>query len=576
MINMKKLTIYLTGFALFSLSGCVDLDYNEVTTDDEEWVYNSPVYGVDRLVNDIYAQFQNEFENNYNGAFRASATDEADYVQLNSDVHRFYNGSWSPQNPLPEFWKNNYIAIHEANNFLEKLDKISLEDYIYNTAEGTDYETLKSRFELYPYEVRALRAYYYFELVRAYGDVPLVLSTLTPEQANVLERTSAEKVFQFIVDECDAIAEYLPISYRTEKSRQLGRTSRPFVLSLKARALLYAASPLFNPENDRSKWEKAAEANKLIIDKSKEWGISLSTYATLWGNDSFATNKEFIFAIAKNEDNTFERQNYPIGIEGGNSGNCPTQSLIDQYEYQSGPNAGKTFGEVYPGSVNLTDNVPYDGLDPRFAMTVVKNGDQWPENSNQQMVIQTYENGFHASPKYNATTTGYYLRKYMNGGTDLTPNVNSSFRHAWIVMRLAEFYYNYAECIYHLTGNADNGGNYGLSANEAINVVRDRSDVEMPHFTGNPSDFLARYERERLVEFAFEDQRFWDVRRWKKGAIYFNDVKGAKLVRDNDGTVTLTRVSLTRSQWNEKFNLFPVPYSEIKKNSNLLPQNAGW
>ncbi|MDE6109946.1 MAG: RagB/SusD family nutrient uptake outer membrane protein, partial [Muribaculaceae bacterium] len=377
----------------------------------------------------------------------ASATDEASYALINSGIHTFYNGGWSANNPIPDYWKNNYTAIHEANNFLEKLDKIDLSDYIYSTSSETAYETLRARFELFAYEVRALRAWYYFELVRTYGDVPLVLTTLTIDEANNVERTPAAKVFEFIVDECDAIAEFLPINYREEMSQHLGRTSRPFVMALKARALLYAASPLFNESNDLAKWQRAAEANKYIIDHAEEWGIKIGTYASLWGNTSF-TNNELIFAVAKSEDNTFERQNYPVGLEGGSSGNCPTQSFIDQYEYQTGDNAGRTFGEVHAGIVNLTTEHPYDDLDPRFAMTVVKNGDFWPLNSNQQREIQCYIGGFNAAPKVNATPTGYYLRKYVDGNSDLTPNVNSSFRHAWIVMRLPEFYYNYAECIY--------------------------------------------------------------------------------------------------------------------------------
>lgn len=571
-----KANIFTTAVAagiLVASGSCADLDYNELTTNDEEWVYDSPIYGVEKLVNDVYAQLTNGFENNWNGALLASATDEAAYALINSGVHTFYNGGWSANNPMPDYWKNNYTAIHEANNFLEKLDKIDLSDYIYSTSSETAYETLRARFELFAYEVRALRAWYYFELVRTYGDVPLVLTTLTIDEANNVERTPADKVFEFIVDECDAIAEFLPISYREEMSQHLGRTSRPFVMALKARALLYAASPLFNESNDLAKWQRAAEANKYIIDHAEEWGIKIGTYASLWGNNSF-TNNELIFAIAKTEDNTFERQNYPVGLEGGSSGNCPTQSLIDQYEYQSGDNAGRTFGEVHPGIVNITTERPYDGLDPRFAMTVVKNGDLWPLNSNQQREIQCFTGGFNAAPKVNATTTGYYLRKYVDGNSDLTPNVNSSFRHAWIVMRLPEFYYNYAECVYALTGNADAAGDLGMSANEAINVVRGRSDVQMPPFTGNPADFLKRYERERLVEFAFEDLRFWDVRRWKKGAQYFAEVQGAELERRSDGNILLTRNRIART-WDEKYNLFPIPHSERMKNPKLT-QNTGW
>lgn len=572
---MKKLLYKSLIFSsiLFSQASCVDLNYNEITTNDEEWVYDSPIYGVDRLVNDIYAQLMNGFENNYNGALLASATDEADYALLNSDIHKFYNGGWTANNPLPDYWKNNYTAIHEANNFLEKLSKISLEDYIYSTTEGTSYEELKARFDLFPYEIRALRAYYYFELVRTYGDVPLVLSTLSIEEANNVERTPADQVFKFIVDECDAIAEYLPVNYRTEMSQQIGRTSRPFVMALKARTLLYAASPLFNPTNDLSRWKAAAEANKYVIDKASEWNISMGKYEALMGNNSF-NGSELIFAIAQEASNSFEQFNYPIGIEGGQSGNCPTQTLVDQYEYKAGQYAGKTFGEVNNGSIDVTTDDLYKNLDPRFAMTIVKNGDFWPNNSNQQMKIETYEGGFHASPKYNATPTGYYLKKYVDGNTDLTPNVNSSYRHAWIVMRLAEFYLNYAECMYQLTHDAEAKGEYGMSANEAINVVRLRIDVMMPKFTGNPSDFEERYERERLVEFAFEDHRFWDVRRWKKGSKYFANVNGADLKKDATGKITLSRKSLSRN-WDEKYNLFPIPYSEIKKN-NKLYQNEGW
>lgn len=568
-----RIKLFPILLAAFSLCACVNLNYNEITTNDEDWVYDSPLYGVEKLVYDVYAQLMNGFENNYNGALLASSTDEADYARLDSDIHKFYNGGWTVNNPFPEYWINNYTAIHEANAFLEKLDKISLEDYIYSVTEETSYDALKTRFELFPYEVRALRAYYYFELVRAYGDVPLVLSTLTLKEANNVERTPAAEVMKFIVDECDAIMESLPIDYKKEKSQQLGRTNRPFILALKARTLLYAASPLFNPNNDIKKWEAAAAANKEVIDRCEEWGIKLDKYSALSGNNSF-TNPEIIFAVAKTESNVFEQQNYPIGIEGGNSGNCPTQSLVDQYEYKSGPNTGKTFGEVHSGSVNITTENPYDGLDPRFEMTVVKNGDLWPLNTNQQMSIQTYEGGFNASPKYNATRTGYYLRKFVDGNSDLSPNYNSSFRHAWIIMRLAEFYYNYAEAIYKITGDADSKGEFGMSANEAINVVRGRSDVKMPNFSGNPANFIELYERERLVEFAFEDLRFWDVRRWKKGANYFKNVNAARLVKAENGDITLNR-SLFSRQWDEKYNLFPIPYSEIKKNSKLT-QNTGW
>ena len=153
-MNMK-LAKYILSFALLSIgaTSCVDLDYTEVTTNDEEWIYQSPVYGVQRLVTSVYARIPNGFDKNYeggSGATLAAATDEADCSISSSSVHRFYNGGWSPQNAFPFTWENSYSAIAEANNFLEKLDKIDLSDYESNT----DYAAMKAKFE----EARAAQA----------------------------------------------------------------------------------------------------------------------------------------------------------------------------------------------------------------------------------------------------------------------------------------------------------------------------------------------------------------------------------------------------------------------------------
>ena len=109
-----------------------------------------------------------------------------------------------------------------------------------------------------------------------------------------------------------------------------------------------------------------------------------------------------------------------------------------------------------------------------------------------------------------------------------------------------------------------------MTANEAVNVLRNRADIQMPKFTEDGEAWVQRYERERLVELAFENHRFWDVRRWKKGAQYFRTIQVASI----SGSLILTRSTLTR-QWDEKFNLCPIPQSELKKNPNLT-QNPGW
>ena len=544
-----------------ALTSCADLDYTEETTRDEAWTFDYYENGIKNLVFDVYAQlYNNELESN-SAYFLAGATDEAQYALETGAVNNYVNGGWSPANPYSNTWTKSYTAIADVNMYLEKIDQTDISDWQYNA----DYKNWIAQMEMFPYELRFLRAYFYFELFRAYGDVPLVTTTLTNGQANNIKRTPADEIVKFITDECDAIAPYLPESYATEYGSEVGRATRIAVFALKARTLLYAASPLHNPNGDQTRWAKAAEACKHILDNASAWGLKLSAYGSLWGHDAFF-NPELILGLGRGESNTFEMANYPVGVENGSSGNCPTQSLVDQYEYQDN---GETFGERHSEDFNLGKVNPYEGLDPRFGLTVVKNGDEWPSNGAQKRVMETYVGGFNGSPKYGATPTSYYLRKYVDGSCVTTADNQTTRRHTWILFRLGEFYLDYAEAVFHATGSA-NDNSYGMTANEAINVLRSRSDIQMPKFTEDGDAWVARYERERLVELAFENHRFWDVRRWKKGAQYFSTVQGATI--SSDGTFRRTTIN---RQWNDKFNFYPIPQSELKKNPNLT-QNPGW
>ena len=556
----------LYRIAIFILAGvitasCVDLNYTEQNTRDEEWTYEYFENGIKNMVFDVYAQiYNNEFEDN-SAYFLAGATDEAQYALETGAVNNYVNGGWSAANPYSRTWSKCYTAIADVCMYLEKLDQADISEWQYNA----EYKNWVQQMELFPYELRFLRAYFYFELLRSYGDVPLVTTTLTNAQANSITRTPADEIVKFIVDELDDVAPYLPVSYVTEVNSEIGRATRVAAFALKARTLLYAASPLFNPTNDQTKWAKAAEACKYILDNASVWGLKLSSYGSLWGHDAFY-NPELIFGLGRGESNSFERANYPVGVENGSSGNCPTQSFIDQYEYQDN---GQTFGQRYPGSIDLNEVDPYEGLDPRFALTIVKNGDEWPSNGSQKKIIETFHGGFNAAPKYGATPTGYYLRKYVDGSCVTTADNQTTRRHTWILFRLGEFYLDYAEAVFHATGSANDPA-YGLTANEAINKLRSRSDIAMPAFTEDGEAWVERYERERAVELAFENHRFWDVRRWKKGAQYFRSVQVANI----SANLQLTRASVSR-QWDDKYYFYPIPQSELKKNPNLT-QNAGW
>ncbi|SKC38205.1 Starch-binding associating with outer membrane [Bacteroidales bacterium WCE2004] len=548
-------------FAGIVLASCADLNYTEENTRDEEWTYEYFANGIKNMVFDVYAQLYNgEFDPN-SAYFLAGATDEAQYALETGAVNNYTNGGWSAANPYSNIWTKSYTALADIHMYLEKIDQADISEWQYNP----DYAKWAQQLEIFPYELRFLRAYFYFELFRAYGDVPLVTTTLTNMQANSVERTPADQIVKFIVDELDAVAPYLPVSYVNEAEAEIGRATRVAAFALKARTLLYAASPLFNPSNDASKWAKAAEACKFFLDNAETWGLKLSAYGSLWGHDAFF-NPELIFGLGRGESNDFEKANFPIGVENASSGNCPTQSFIDQYEYADN---GETFGHRYPGEIDLNTVDPYEGLDPRFALTVVKNGDEWPTNGAQKKVIETFVGGFNAAPKYGATPTGYYLKKYVDGSSVTTANNQVTRRHTWILFRLAEMYLDFAEAAFHATGSA-NDATYGMSANQAINILRNRSDIQMPAFAEDGDAWVARYERERLVELAFENHRFWDVRRWKKGPQYFRTIQVATIGSD----LTLTRSTVTR-QWDDKYYFYPIPQTELKKNPNLT-QNQGW
>ena len=554
---MKLDKICLFILACVISASCADLNYTEENTRDEKWSYEYYGDGIKNMVFDVYAQVYNqEFESN-STSFLAGATDEAVYALETGAVNGYVNGGWSPANPFSATWDKAYTAISEIHMYLEKIHQTDLSEWQYNA----EYNNWIQQMELFPYELRFLRAYFYFELFKTYGDVPLVTTTLTNAQANNVTRTPAAEIVKFIVDELDEIAPHLPLSYATEVGAEFGRANRVAAYALKARTLLYAASPLHNVAT----WDEAAKACAYVIDNAADWGLKLSKYGDLWGENAFF-NSELIWGIGRGASNTFEMAHYPIGVENGSSGNCPSQSLVDQYEYQDN---GQTFAQRYPGSIDLTQVNPYEGLDPRFALTVVKNGDEWPTNGSQKKIIETFYGGFNASPKYGATSTGYYLRKYVDGAAVTTADNQVTRRHTWIIFRLGELYLDYAEAVYNATGSA-NDKTYGMSANEAINVLRTRADVNMPKFTEDGAEWVERYERERLVELAFENHRFWDVRRWKKGAQYFKAVQVAEI----SASMQLTRSTVKR-QWDDKYNFYPIPQTENKKNPNL-GQNPGW
>ena len=487
----------------------------------------------------------------------AAATDEAVSFSPDDPVNDLTNGNWSAVNPCCDTWSRAYAAIEEIRKVLENTEKLDPDEWKSPNQKNS-----------YQSELRFLRAFFYFELFKTYGAVPLV----TTANDEMPERAPVEEVVKFIVNELDEILalQALPFAYTNAGDRavtltdgsKITRVTECAVRALKVRTLLYAASPLSNLTNDKAKYEKAAQAAMDLFNKNANEGevVKFSNYSSLWGGEEAFNNPELIFGILYSESNAFEKANYPSGIAGSNaSGICPSQSLIDHYEFQDN---GETFGVRYQGVIDLNIN-PYEGLDPRFALSVVRNGDSWPDNYVQRRSIETFIGGLDG-----ATPTGYYLRKGV-GNCITAPGKESKSRHTLTIFRLSEIYLDFAEAAFYFTESA-NDATFGQTASDAVDKLRLRSDINMPKFTEDGEAWVERYERERLVEFAFENHRFWDVRRWKKAEKYFIKVDAAGISWEN----VLTRKTIDR-KWEDKYYLFPIPTEELDRNPKLT-QNPGW
>ena len=560
------------------LASCSDqMDYNEYNIYDKDYITQN-FANVGGFMSDIYNTVDYDFGNYSSGAMQASATDESEYSIMGNGIEDFYNGAWGPTNAKNGIWNSMYAGIKTCNHVIHELQGLTFDELKLNS----DYAAQLHRYENYKYESRFMRAYFYFCLVRQYGDVPLVTTEISAEEANAVKRTAADEVFKFILDECNEIQskiteDYSDLGQFATGSEETGRADKLAVLALKARAALYWASPLFNATGDKERYKTAALYTKELLEAAENRGKGLTAnYADLWAAASFNTAsimKEILFgrrygSAGSAGDNLVETNNYPAGIEGGAGGNCPTQNLVDAYDMIN----GKSINEAGSG---YDEQNPYKDRDPRLAATVAVNGDQWPTYSGAAK-IETFQGGINGEPLTGATPTGYYLKKLCNGAISLASNSKfTASRHTWLTFRMGEFYLNYAEAVFKYLGSADaTSAEFPMSAREAASKTRER--VGMPAFEAgiDATTFWTKLCNERFVELAFEGHRVWDVRRWKEADKYFKNIVEMKLTKEADGTITYTRKNVAR-QWNDKMYLYPIPQAELLKNPNLT-QNAGW
>lgn len=571
-----KRRIFIPGIiTLLILGACQKLDQEIITSTTFEQVTENYNYTKNRCAS-VYTVMQNGFEY-VGGGMMAAVTDEAEHTLETSAVQKFNNGAVNPNDNPNNVWPVFYAGIRRANQFLAASDSINLDLYKYDpspTAQST-YLSRRAEIKNWKYEVRFLRAYFYFELIKRYGGVPILTTAgSVDDDLSKYKRNSLDECIKFIVDECDTTALILPAKY--VQAADHGRATKGAALALKSRMLLYAASDLYNnpswaagysnPEliaatkGDRAaKWQAAANAAKAVIDIASAAGYSLSSsYATLFSPTTF-TNSEVILCRRNGNSNTFEIANFPVGFDRGQGRTTPSQNMVDAYEVKVNATTAVPFDWNNPAhSANPYATSGATARDPRLALTVLRNGLSL-QFGTVTRPIETFIGGLDGRPKAQATKTGYYLRKYVNNALNVSTSVNQTSNHAWVIFRLGEIYLNYAEALNEVSpGHAD--------IKTYVDNIRKRATVTMPVLPSGLSqaEMRDRIRHERRIELAFEDHRYWDLKRWMLApTVLGSPLRGVEITRNADLTFSYKLINVEDRVFEPKMYFYPIPQSEI-------------
>lgn len=493
-----------------------------------------------------------------------AATDNAYHTNVNNRSHTFNYGVWNQFNNPDDVYANYFNGIYQTNLYLAhkgEVDLSSLLNGIVNN-DSTAYNQAVLNLKYMEGECYFLKAFFYLELVKRYGGLPIIDQPLDYNQPSTwkgLARNSVDDCIKYIVSLCDKAAVIIPDSVRTSSATTWyvsGRATFGAIKALKARTLLYAASPLFKDAGSTTTWADAASAAHDVISMNV---YSLDpTYTNLFSSAN-TTSPEVIFFKRYGGQNSLEYNNFPIMFQGSNGNSVtPSQNFVDEFEVKS----GNTYVPFDWTNSSMAAN-PYANRDPRLAATVVYNGTTFKSNA-----IQTYFGGNSGLPKQNASKTGYYLSKYVDQSVDLINNTTTN--HQWVYFRYGEILLDYAEAMYNAYGATSDPMGYGMTALQALNKVRARSG--MPARTTLTQDSIVH---ERDVELGFEGYRWWDVRRWEKGASIFGAPIRSISITLNGSAYTYSPTKLEDRVYDEsKMDWYPIPQSEITKTG--WAQNPGW
>jgi len=598
--------IHLTIAALLvlGLSGCNDvLDVTPKDQLSDAAVFTDPNLA-QAFVNDMYRGMGHGLYE----IMLASISDETHFIHnyatepivksniTSSDRGALEDGRYGHFN-----WANNYSRMRQTNIFLSKIDATTFDAALKQRMKG---------------EVYFLRAYFYHNLMRMYGGVPLITKVYGLSDDFSVARNSFKETVDFIVADADSAAALLPSSY---SGADVGRATKGAALALKARVLLYAASDLYNanpsgnaftgyttPQDRTALWRAAKNAAKAVMDLGA-YSLFRPTpaspqeaaqnYADLFLQQTSTEAIMSRFFLTTRDDGAYpNRDNGPNGYHTW-GGNTPIQNLIDDYRMAD--------GSKFDWSNPAHAAAPYANRDPRLSGSILYDRAPWRQRPDDVKkldsigVIQTFRQlriidttlvtgkppkidttmvpglDTRDSPveNWNGAYSGYYIRKFID------PSLNAQFirqQVPWIFFRYAEILLNYAEASIELNELGD--------AVTALNQIRQRAG--MPLFSAGLGQAALRdeYRNERRVEMVFEEQRFFDVRRWMIApAVLSQPAGGINIFLDGKNRADpstwknyrYVRDTIQARAWDNRMYFMPIRLDELNRNG-LLKQNPGY
>ncbi len=574
---IRKITfLHLALATLLSgvfFSSCTKQFLDQTTTTDlnEESVFSDSARTIDFLTQ-IYTNIDFSFNPaRFDGRAGLDAcSDEAEgpSASVVTAYNEFATGSVNSYSISADAWSISYQNIRAVNQYISHLPSVPFND------------ALKQRTRA---EAIFLRAWYYSILLKHYGGVPIVGDAIydITDKINTT-RDTYENCVNYILAQCDAAASDLPDSYT---GAEFGRVTRGACLALKSRVLLYAASPLFNggsiaqadplksvsgyPNYDLNRWKSAADAAKAVIDMNlyqlHEDNVTKPGYG-FYEVFQKRSNVEFIFQKMKDPGNSFHDLEllWRPTSRGGSTitGSFPYQNMVDAFQMKNGKDITDPESGFDPAN-------PYANRDPRMDYTVSRNGILMYKVNSAPTVLYTYLDESNGDGFGQGTPTGYYVNKMCD--ENVVPNWFNGTQRCYPMIRFAEILLNYAEALNEFSGPSSD-------VYAAVELIRKRAGLVPFNLPAGLTTEQMRsvIQHERQVELAFEEHRFWDVRRWKIAAQTDNMMmKGMRITNLGSNNFTYEIVNVRQHSFREPMYLWPIPQVEAAKSADLL-QNQGY